>query len=219
MKRLCLTATMFGLLAMASGRVDASSLTLSFSGEFTSTTTVGGTALGAVTPFTYTAVFDSTTGIPIGTGVDAFLTVATFNISGVGTFTSAAGDDLYVGLADPTSNTAHDYEAVLTNLAATADFGAAYKTATPAFTAAAPVPTTFSDFVAAGGKFPFTIALAGGAGDLVVTGLATGGPTPGASIALSSVPEPATLTLSGIGLVLVGLASWYRSRSRRITTG
>ncbi len=218
MKRLCVTAALFGVLALASGRADASSLTLSFSGEFTSTTTVGGTALGANTPFTYTAVFDSTTGIPIGTGVEEFLTVATFNISGVGTFTSAAGDDLYVGLADPTSNTAHDYEAVLTNLAATADFGAAYKTATPSFTAPDPVPTTFSDFVASGGRLPFTIALAGGAGDLVVAGLVNGAPTPTASIALSSVPEPATLTLSGIGMALVGVAGWYRSRSRRVRT-
>jgi len=107
------------------------------------------------------------------------------------TFTSAAGDDLYVGLADPTSNTAKVYEAVLTNLALTADFGAAYKTATPPITAADPIPTIFSDFDASGGKFPFTIPLAGGAGDLVVAGLASAGAT--ASLT-ASVPEPATLT-------------------------
>ncbi len=140
MKRLCLTATLFGLLILASRSAGASSLTLSFSGEFALTSTLGGTALGGDNAFSYTATFDTTTGISIATGVEIFPTVATFNIPGVGIFTSAAGDDLYVGLADPTSNTAKDYEAVLTNLAVTADFGAAYSTATPGFTAADPVP-------------------------------------------------------------------------------
>ncbi len=213
MKRLCLTATLFGLLILASRSAGASSLTLSFSGEFASTSTLGGTALGGDNAFSYTATFDTTTGISIATGVEIFPTVATFNIPGVGIFTSAAGDDLYVGLADPTSNTAKDYEAVLTNLAVTADFGAAYSTATPGFTAADPVPSTLSGFVVAGGRLPFTITLAGAAGDLVVTGLESAGSTATLTLTAGSVPEPATLTLSGISLVLVGLASWYRSRS------
>src|SRR5271157_546513 len=210
MKSLYLVATAIGLLALASGSAGASSLTLNFAGQFSSTTTLDGTALGADTDFSYTANFDTTTGISKGTGVEIFPTVATFNISGFGTFTSAAGDDLYVGLADPTSNTANDYEAVLSNLAVTADFGAAFHTATPPFTAADPIPSTLSGFVNSGGKLPFTIALAGGAGDLVVTGLVT---SAGATASLTAVPEPAALTLSGMGLVLVGLASWYRARS------
>jgi len=116
-----------------------------------------------------------------------------------------------VGLGDPTSNPFKDYGAELTNLAFTADFGAFYSTATPAFTAANPVPSILSSFYAIGGRFPYPIALAGGAGDLVVTELESAGAT--ASLTANAVPEPTTLTLSGIGLVLVGLASWYRSKS------
>jgi len=66
MKRLLLSATIFGLLTLASGSVGASSLTLNFSGEFTSTSTLGGTALGADNAFSYTATFDTTTGISKG---------------------------------------------------------------------------------------------------------------------------------------------------------
>ena len=116
-----------------------------------------------------------------------------------------------MGLADPSSGFPF-YFTTLSNLAVTADFGLVYPTATPPILAADPTPTTFSGTPAGVvGKFPFTIALAGGAGDLVVTGLESNGPT--ASLTANAVPEPTTLTLSGIGLVLVGLASWYRSGS------
>ncbi len=207
MKRLCVIATAFVLLTLASGSVGASTLTLNFSGVFDPTTTLGGTALGADTSFSYNAIFDTTTGIPVATGNEMFPTVATVNIAGFGTFTSAPGDDLYVGLSDPSSGNNY-YETVLSNHAVTSTFGSAYTTATPPITAADPIPTTFSGFFVSGGKLPFTITLAGGAGDLVVNGL-TAAPT---TASLTAVPEPSTLTLSGIGLVLIGLASWHRAR-------
>ena len=112
--------------------------------------------------------------------------------------TSVPGADVYVGLADPTSNTAKEYEAVLTNQALSDDFGAAYSTANPAFTAANPVPTTLSNPYAQGGHLQLTIPLQGSAGDLVVNDLPSAGAT--ATITLSSVPEPGTLTLSGMAL-------------------
>jgi len=94
MKRLFALATAFGLFALASGQADAATLLLNFSGEFGPTTTLGGTALGADTPFTFTASFDSTAGIPITTGVEIFPTVATFDITGFGMFKSVAGADV-----------------------------------------------------------------------------------------------------------------------------
>ncbi len=198
----------FGLLTLASGRADAGMLTLSFSGEFGPTTTLGGTALGADTAFTYAATFDTTTGISKGTGIEIYLATVTINISGYGTYMSAAGDDLYVGLADPSSGLVKVYEAALTNQALTHDFGAAYTTATPAFTAANPVPSTLSGLYTKGGFLGLTIALQGGAGNLVVNDLPSAGAT--ATISLASVPEPASLTLSGIGLILAGMAVWRR---------
>src|SRR5689334_2721180 len=110
MKWVCLVATMSSVLIVVSSNASASSLTLSFSGEFGPTTTIGGTALGANTPFSLTAVFDTTTGIPFRTGAELFPTIATFNVSGFGTYTSVSGDDLYVGLADPRSNNLNVYE-------------------------------------------------------------------------------------------------------------
>jgi hypothetical protein len=210
-KKLYLLATVLALLSLASGRAGADTLVLSFSGEFGPTSTFNGVALGADTPFSYTATFDTTTGSSPATGIEIFPTVATFVISGIGTFTSVPGSDLYVGLADPTSNTAHDYEAVLTNLAVTQDFGAAYKTATPGFTAADPVPSTLSSLGPIGGKFGLTVEFQGGA-DLVVNDLPAAGAT--AVLSLASVPEPTSLMLSGIGLLLGGMAVWRRRTSR-----
>jgi hypothetical protein len=209
-KRLYLFAALLGLFTMASAQADAAMLMLNFSGEFGPTTTLGGTALGADTAFTFAATFDTTTGISKGTGVEIFPTVATFNISGFGTFTSVAGADVYVGLADPTSNSAKVYEAVLTNGAITHDFGAAYSTATPPITAANPAPTVFSGLFSSGGFLNLTIPLQGGAGDLVVKDLAAAGEI--ATITAATVPEPASLTLSAMGLALVGFVAWRRNQ-------
>ena len=114
-----------------------------------------------------------------------------------------------MGLADPTS-AANVYETVLTNQAITEYFGASYNTATPPITADNPMPTTFSDLVCLGGFFNLTIHLQNGVGDLVVKDLPSAGST--ATLVSASVPEPASLTLSGLGFALLGLAAWRRTR-------
>jgi PEP-CTERM motif len=213
MKKLYMIATLLGLLTLASGRADAGSLTLNFSGEFGPTTTLDGTALGSDTPFTFAATFDSTAGIFFATGAYIFPTVVTFDISGHGIYTSVPGSDVYVGLEDPSSGS-RGYAAVLTNKAVTQDFGAAFTTTSPTITAADPMPTTFSGLINASGFFHLTVPLQGGAGDLVVNDLVTN--VGSASITAAAVPEPGTLTLSGFGLAIAGIGAWRRRRNRHV---
>ena len=97
MMRLGQLTTVLGLLVMTYARAEAAMLTLNFSGEFGPTTTLGGTALGANTAFTFAATFDSTMGTTVNTGVAIFPTVVTFDITGFGTYSSALRGQLVCG--------------------------------------------------------------------------------------------------------------------------
>ena len=210
MKRLHLIAAVLGFVALVPCRAEASSLTLNMSGIFGPLTTLDGTALGAQPTFTLAAVFDSTSGIPFEnyTGIELFPTVVTFSITGFGTYTSVPGSDVYVGLADRTDGNGF-YEAVLTDSTGSIGFGASYFTATPSFSVLAPAPTVFSSFFFDNPFGPFTVPLQEGAGGLVLSSDNNGSVSfdATASITGSSVPEPSTLALSTIGLVLVGLVT------------
>jgi hypothetical protein len=209
MTKLKLMAIGLCFFALSSVCADAGTLAMNFSGEFGPTTTLDGTALGADTAFSFTATFDSTAGIEFATGTYIYATDVTIDIAGHGVHTSVPGSDLYVGLEDPTSGLP-GYGVVLTNKAVTKDFGAAFSTATPAFTADAPAPTTLSGLIDAGGFLHLTIALDGGAGDLVVNDLVPS--VASASITAAAVPEPTTLTLSAAGLLILGVGAAIRRR-------
>jgi hypothetical protein len=74
----------------------------------------------------------------------------------------------------------------------------------PAYDADSPTPTVLTGFSFEDGSPPFTIPLTGVAGDLVVEGIVTYGPS--AQVVL--IPEPASLVLLGLG----GLALLVRRR-------
>ena len=202
-------AAALGLAVLASGRVEASMLTLNMSGTFGPTATLGGTALGAGTPFMVAATFDSTSGIPYQnkTGVELFQTVATFTIAGFGTYTSVPGANVYVGLVDLSAGYGY-YEAVLTNATGSVGFGGAYATATPSFSVLNPAPAVLSDLLFSSSFGTYTVPLQSGAGNLVLPVEGGFGAIEAYATITSTVPEPSTLALSATGLLVVCVASW-----------
>jgi PEP-CTERM motif len=206
MKKVRLFAAVLGLLTLGFNRAEGSLLTLNLSGKF-GPTTLGGTALGADTAFTLAASFDSASGIPFNneTGVELFQSVVTFTIAGHGTYTSVPGADVYVGLIDLSAGLG-DYEVALVNSTASSGFDAGFTTATPSFSLSNPTPTVFSGLAFDDFFGTLSVPLQGGAGDLVLSSReGNGSIVNAAAITGSSVPEPSTLVLSGIGLVMVGL--------------
>jgi PEP-CTERM motif len=195
------------LLGLTSAAARAELLVLSYSGSFDSATTLGGVALGAPTPFTFQATFDSTTDIRPPDGQGIFDTVVTFDITGFGTFTSDPAGDVSVFLTDPTST--GSYGVGLTTAANTSGFLALGFAAAPPFDADVPVPSSLTGFTGASSSLPFTVPLTGGAGDLVIFGFASFGET---ATITAVVPEPSTLALAAIGGG--GLVGLIRRRSR-----
>jgi hypothetical protein len=212
MKQLTLIAATLGLLALTPAQSAAEILVLNYSGTFGASTTIAGTPLGADTPFTLAATFDSTTDLtPIG-GQGRFPTLSVdFDIAGFGTFSSAPGTGLEV-----------DFLNVGVYIVELGDIGGAYfradfSTASPPFDADDPTPSALSDLVSTL-YFGFTIPLAGGAGDLVVPdggGIVAFGPT--ATITPASptaVPEPSAIALAALGVVgSLGLRRRLRKRT------
>jgi hypothetical protein len=209
MKRLTLIAAALGLFALVPGTASAGMLTLNYSGTFSADTTLGGTPLGADTPFTFAATFDSTADQDPTVGHGLYPASVIFDITGFGTFASAPGAGEQVELGDP--RIAGGGAQYLVGLAQFngVQFRVGFNTATPPFDADSPSPSVLSDFVNNFGVvFGGTIPLAGGAGDLFIpdNGITSFGST--ATISSAAVPEPSSLVMLSLGaLSAIGLAA------------
>jgi hypothetical protein len=190
--------------AAASNRAEASSLTENFSGAFGPTTTLGGTALGSDTSFRFQATFDPTTGTVVRPGVATFATSLSINIAGHGTYTSAPGA-VDVVLTDPSfPGLPGNYAVGLSTSTAGAFFGAAFASASPAFTVETVAPTVFARYLEYVTDLPLTIELTSG-GSLVIN--ANGTAAAAASLTSAAVPEPAAMIVAAEAVLLLGVAS------------
>lgn len=204
MKRFAPIAAMLGLLALAPTRADAGLLVATYSGTFSADTTLGGTPLGADTPFTFAATFDPTADQDPAEGHGLFLATVVFDITGFGKFTSAPGAGEQVELAD--ASMAGGGPQYLLGLSQNngIQFRFFFDTASPPFDADNPSPSVMSDLVLNPtllSVFGGTIPLADGAGDLIIpaNGITSFGPT--ATITSAAVPEPSSFALLGLGAV------------------
>src|SRR5262249_19212746 len=88
-------------------------------------------------------------------------------------------------------------------------FIGALRPATPPFGADAPGPAVLFGFLTPVSSLPFTIALSGIEGDLIINDLASLGTT---ATIRATIPEPSTLTLLGLGTVSLAGYGWRRRR-------
>lgn len=194
----------------ASGTATATPLNLDYSGVLEATSTLGGTAFGASTLFTFQAGFDSSAPIDFGGGGGgAIYAVTSFSIdiTGYGTFTGVVPDaDLNVLVLDPSFSGFYALGLVSGDLSN--GFYGTYDTATPPFAGNAPIPSVLSGYLGtASGSY--TIQLSGVSGGLVINGIENH------TAALVAVPEPSSLLLFASGGVLFGLAAVRRRSAHR----
>jgi len=204
MKRslLLLTASL-GLATAAS----ASMVTLNYSGSFDPTSTLGGTAFGADTPFTFHATFDSAqdTYANVGVGI--------FNIQSLsvqlpsGSYTAEPGGNI-VQLMDLTGFWAN----VVIIGSSSGGIQSLFSAATPNFSADVPVASALSgDFWNLTSDNPYAIVLDGAQGDLVIKGFGAG-PFTADITGPAAVPEPGQWAM--MGLTFCGVAGYGFRRYR-----
>jgi hypothetical protein len=200
------------LTAIAAGLSAAADLALDITGIFGPTTTLGGNALGAATPFAFRAVFDANHELFHTPGAGIFAVIEfTITIDGHGTFTGVPNANLNAVVVDQTYHVG-TFAAGLVDLTATSFFLNKYQSVSTPFSPPTPTPTNFLNYLGReSGVFPYTIPLAGGAGNLAINDFGSSMP----SASLVAVPEPTTLMLSGI-LATVLLAAIPRHASSHL---
>ena len=201
------------LTVAASSAAAAANLALDVTGEFSPTTTLGGTALGANTPFSFHAVFDPLDNVNPTPGAGYFRpTEFTIEITDHGIFAGVPNVDLNVVVLDPSYHLGV-YAAGLVTSAGTPFFLNTYSAVATPYNPSTPTPTTFLEFLGTLDSFaeaPFIIPLAGGAGSLAIHDFGGGIPT----ASLIPIPEPASLWL----VAMCATALIARRRIQRPTT-
>ena len=188
------------ITALMAGHATAAPLVLHYSGVFSADSTLGGTAFGVDTPFSFDAAFDSTTDLNAAIdGLGVFDAVVTFEIGGA-TYTSDPAGNVNVVLGDDSYLFTFAGLGATTNLLGTG-FGGMFVTTTPEIDADVPAPTTFAGFQAGFLSLPFVIPLLGGAGDLVINDVESLGVSAEITAGTTAVPEPTTMLLLGTGAV------------------
>jgi len=180
---------------------------LDFEGVFGPTSSLGGTAFGVDTPFKFSAEFDSTADLDATPGMSLFETTIAFEIDGLGTFNSDAASGINVGLIVDSGI----FIVGLVDTALATGFFAGFDTSSTVFDADSPSPTVFSDFLAIVPQLPFTVSLAGGAGDLVINDFADADATARIN---GNLPEPASILVWG----LLGIAGGIKLHRRKKVT-
>jgi hypothetical protein len=218
--RRLLAVGVIGLAVGAGGPTEAGMLIETVTGSFGPTTTLGGVALGADTPFSFQAEFDTSTGSSydnLAGVVYSPIINLTIEIAGVGSFTGILSPGVDVFLLDPSYTLNGSYGAGLFNPIADNGFYDEFSTATTPFSASAPVPSTLLDFTT-DKIIPFSISLVGVTGGLVINDLGSAVPTASlTSVSLASVPEPSSLALAGTAATIAALGGLlHRGRRGRI---
>lgn len=200
------------VLALAvSATAGATTLKLHLTGEFGPTTTLGGTALGENTAFSFDGVFDPALNIDLSLtpGLGIFHTEgALFTIAGHGTYTTAPGADIAAVFLSPPAFAA--YVVAFGDSVADKGYPQAFSGTTSPFYASAPTPTIFTGFADFGAPPTFDITFT----DNTILSIRDRGALVGtAEITGSAVPEPATWLLMTLGLGAVGLARRKRHQT------
>jgi hypothetical protein len=212
MRQLLGLATITLVLLLAATPAHAGLLALDFQGETYFPSSLGSTPIPFGTSYTVQADFDPTTGTIDQQGIVGY-EVQSLAVTVGGTYyTVTDPSDFLLTIVDPTNQVIPGYySTILDNISGTTlndELGTTYTAATPAFSAADPIPTVFSGYTESqsfGNAQTFSTA----AGPLILSfNLDLG-----LSASINSVPEPSSLALCGIG-VSIGLVDAWRRRKR-----
>ncbi len=166
--RFLLAMSAIGLVVGIGSRAEAELLVLDYVSLLGPGDTLGGIAFGADVPVSGEAVFNTTMGVSITQGVELFPVVSgTIEISGYGSYTVVPNPNLNIAIADPSAGLG-GYGVAVGNSTGTAGFAALYGSVSDSFSASAPTPSNFSDYLGGENLFPYTIPLVGVAGGLVL---------------------------------------------------
>jgi hypothetical protein len=199
------------LMALTTGRADASLLAVNISGVTTSGSSVDGSSIPVGTPFAIHGTFDPSFPNNSEPGLAIYaLSSATADVGGKTYMIDTSAAQLFANLFDP-SNTFFPrfYVADLQSELTSTVFAPEFTTATPPINALAPIPTVFSGYAGTGQSFSdLRVPLV--SPDISIELVYD--PNVGVAASLTAVPEPASLILLSIGTTsLVGFA-WRRRK-------